>query len=206
MVQYLSHKFERSYQSCLFGRLWNTKQHFFWVTRTTPIATSLWLYSRAAVLNTRRKGTVVRAASQFTPRAILGCIVHCCVCTIFAPLSFIRHYRISSEYSGVSTARGSEELLYHFEELLYHFASQNYRFLLLFFCYLGEKFIQDYVGRSEGKNHLEYVSVEVRIILKWIFQKLDGEAWTGSGLGQVAGFCECGDEPLACIKCGEFLD
>jgi hypothetical protein len=29
---------------------------------------------------------------------------------------------------------------------------------------------------TEGKNHLEYIGVEVRIILKWIFQKLDGEA------------------------------
>ena len=39
--------------------------------------------------------------------------------------------------------------------------------------------MQDYVGRSEGKNHLEYVSVEGRIIFKWIFQKLYEEAWTG---------------------------
>ena len=28
----------------------------------------------------------------------------------------------------------------------------------------------------------------------------------GSGLGQVAGFCECRNEPLVSIKCGEFLD
>jgi len=94
------------------------------------------------------------------------------VCTTFAPFSFTRRYRISSEYSGVDTARGSAELLYLF-------ASQNYRFLLLFFCYLGERCMQDYVGRSEGKNHLEYVSVEGRIIFKWIFQKLYEEAWTG---------------------------
>ena len=27
-----------------------------------------------------------------------------------------------------------------------------------------------------------------------------------SGQGQVAGTCECGDEPSGSIKCGEFLD
>ena len=26
-----------------------------------------------------------------------------------------------------------------------------------------------------------------------------------SGYGQVAGTCECGNEPLGSIKCGEFL-
>jgi hypothetical protein len=34
-------------------------------------------------------------------------------------------------------------------------------------------------------------------------------AWTGliwSGEGQVAVFCECGNEPLGSIKFGEFLD
>ena len=28
----------------------------------------------------------------------------------------------------------------------------------------------------------------------------------GSGYGQVTGTCECGNEPLGSIKCGEFLD
>ena len=28
----------------------------------------------------------------------------------------------------------------------------------------------------------------------------------GSGKGQVAGTCECGNEPSGSIKCGEFLD
>ena len=28
----------------------------------------------------------------------------------------------------------------------------------------------------------------------------------GSGQGQVAGTCECGDEPSGYIECGEFLD
>ena len=28
----------------------------------------------------------------------------------------------------------------------------------------------------------------------------------GLGLGQVAGTCECGNEPSDSIKCGQFLD
>ena len=28
----------------------------------------------------------------------------------------------------------------------------------------------------------------------------------GSGKGQVAGTCECGNEPSGSMKCGEFLD
>jgi len=34
------------------------------------------------------------------------------------------------------------------------------------------------VRKLEGKNHLEVPDVDGRIILKWIFRKLD-EAWTG---------------------------
>jgi len=34
------------------------------------------------------------------------------------------------------------------------------------------------VGRPEGRHHLEVPGVDVRIILKWIFQKWDGEAIT----------------------------
>jgi hypothetical protein len=29
---------------------------------------------------------------------------------------------------------------------------------------------------------------------------------SGSGYGQVAGTCKCGNEPSSSIKCGEFLD
>jgi hypothetical protein len=34
----------------------------------------------------------------------------------------------------------------------------------------------------------------------------DQDFYSGSGLGQVAGTCECGNEPSSSMKCGEFLD
>ena len=54
------------------------------------------------------------------------------------------------------------------------------------------------VGKPGGKNHWEDPGVDGRIILGWICRKLDVMAWTGSmwlGEGQVAGTCECGNEP-----------
>jgi len=30
--------------------------------------------------------------------------------------------------------------------------------------------------------------------------------WYGSGLGQMAGSCECGNESSGSVKCREFLD
>jgi hypothetical protein len=55
---------------------------------------------------------------------------------------------------------------------------------------------------------LEDPDVDGRILLKWIFETLDGREWTdrsGSGQGQVAGSHECGNEPLGSIQCGECL-
>ena len=57
------------------------------------------------------------------------------------------------------------------------------------------------------KDHLGDQGVDGRIIR--IFRKWDvgyGLDQDGSGQGQVAGTCECGNEPSGCIKCGEFLD
>jgi len=35
------------------------------------------------------------------------------------------------------------------------------------------------MGKSEGKrDHLEDTGVDVRIILRWIFRRWDGEAWS----------------------------
>jgi hypothetical protein len=61
---------------------------------------------------------------------------------------------------------------------------------------------------TEG-YHWEDPGVEGKIILKWIFEKWleeHGLDSSGSGYGQVAGSCECGNEPSASIKCGEFLE
>jgi hypothetical protein len=60
------------------------------------------------------------------------------------------------------------------------------------------------VGKPEGSSNLEDPGVDGIIILKWIFERLDGA--TGSGYGQVAGSCECDDEPSGSINCGEFLE
>jgi len=50
--------------------------------------------------------------------------------------------------------------------------------------------------------------IDGRIILKWIFNKWDWEAWTGLIWFRiaVAGPSEGGNEPSGSIKCGEFPD
>jgi hypothetical protein len=58
-------------------------------------------------------------------------------------------------------------------------------------------------------DHLEDQGVDEKIILKWILEKWDGDHGldrSGSRKGQVAGFCECGNEPWDSIECGELLD
>jgi hypothetical protein len=50
------------------------------------------------------------------------------------------------------------------------------------------------VGGSDGKNHLEEVGIDGRIILKWIFKKWNGRHGSGSGQGEVAAASECGNE------------
>ena len=55
----------------------------------------------------------------------------------------------------------------------------------------------------------EDTGVYGRIILKWIFKRLDrGHRLdrSNSVQGQVAGSCECGNEPSGSIKYAEFLD
>jgi hypothetical protein len=49
--------------------------------------------------------------------------------------------------------------------------------------------------------------IDGRIILKWIFEKWNGGAWTELiWWEQVAGSCERGNEPSGSIKCGFFLE
>jgi len=51
--------------------------------------------------------------------------------------------------------------------------------------------------------------VDGRLILRWTFWKWDvgfGLGRAGSGWGQVAVTCECGNEVSGSIKRGQFLD
>jgi hypothetical protein len=60
----------------------------------------------------------------------------------------------------------------------------------------------------EGDN-FEDVGVDGKPILKRVFKKwVRGMNWflSGSGYGQVARSCECGNEPPCSIKCREFLE
>jgi hypothetical protein len=64
-------------------------------------------------------------------------------------------------------------------------------------------------GNMREGNHLEDPGLDGRIILKWIFERLDERAWTGSiwpRKGYVMGSCQYGDEHSGSIKCGEFLE
>ena len=59
------------------------------------------------------------------------------------------------------------------------------------------------------RDHMKEAGVDGTIILRWIFRKWDvgrGLDRGGSGYGQVAGTCECGNEPSGSVKCGKFLD
>ena len=65
------------------------------------------------------------------------------------------------------------------------------------------------VGKPEGKRPLEDPGVDERIILRCIFRSgMWGHVLDQSGLeqGQVAGTCECGNEPSGSTKCVGFLD
>jgi hypothetical protein len=64
-------------------------------------------------------------------------------------------------------------------------------------------------GNLRERDHLEDPDSDGRIILIWIFRKWDvgaGLDRAGRGYGQVVGTCECVNEHLGSIKCGEFLD
>ena len=63
-------------------------------------------------------------------------------------------------------------------------------------------------GNLRERDHLGDPDVDGRIILRWIFEKWVGRYGldlSGSGEGQVAGTCECGNEHSGSIKCGEFF-
>ena len=56
------------------------------------------------------------------------------------------------------------------------------------------------------RDHLQDVGVDGIIILKGSSVNgigRHGLVWSGSGWGQMAGICECGNEHSGSIKCGE---
>jgi hypothetical protein len=64
-----------------------------------------------------------------------------------------------------------------------------------------------WLGNLREGDHMEDLGIDARIILKWILEKWnEGHRLdpSGSGQGQVASSCQCGNEPLVSIKCGEF--
>jgi len=62
------------------------------------------------------------------------------------------------------------------------------------------------VGKPEGKRPVEDLGIDGRV-LKLILNRIErcGLVLSGSGYGQVAGFCECCNEPSGTIKGGETL-
>jgi hypothetical protein len=67
----------------------------------------------------------------------------------------------------------------------------------------GEVHTGLYWGNLMEGDHLEDPGKDGRIILKWIFERLDGGHGldqSGSGYGQVASSCEYGDAPSGSIK------
>jgi len=64
------------------------------------------------------------------------------------------------------------------------------------------------VGRLEGKKRLEDLAIDGGMISYWMSDSEVG-GWTGLiwlRSEQMAGCCECRNEPSCSIKCGEYVD
>jgi hypothetical protein len=65
------------------------------------------------------------------------------------------------------------------------------------------------MGRAEGKRALGRPGCKCEDNIKMYLHEVGREMWTGlcgSGQGQAAGFCECGNQLPCSVYCGEFLD
>jgi hypothetical protein len=59
----------------------------------------------------------------------------------------------------------------------------------------GDVHTEFWLGDLRGRDHLTDLGLDGRTIIKRIRRRK----------GQVAGVCECGNEPSGFIQCGEFL-
>jgi len=64
-----------------------------------------------------------------------------------------------------------------------------------------KKCIGFWCGYLTERRHLEELGIESRVIVKSVLRESVGK-WTY--LAQVAGLCECGNDPLGSMKCGKF--
>ena len=66
------------------------------------------------------------------------------------------------------------------------------------------------VGKPDGMGPLGRPRHRWEDNMKMNLQEVECEGYgldrAGLGEGQMAGICECGNEPSGSIKCGEFLD
>ena len=62
------------------------------------------------------------------------------------------------------------------------------------------------MGKPEGKRPLRRPSHRWEDNIKMDLQEVGCGCMDWIELAQVAGTCECGNEPSGSIKCGEFLD
>jgi hypothetical protein len=68
---------------------------------------------------------------------------------------------------------------------------------------------RDLVGKPEGRRPLVRPRSRWEDNIKMYLREVEWEAWTGSiwlKIGQLAGCCECGNEPSGSIKCLELSD
>lgn len=74
----------------------------------------------------------------------------------------------------------------------------------------GEKrsFYKALQENLKKRDCLQYIGVDERILLKWVFSKCAGGhkmEWSDSGQGQVGFYCECGDEISGSVNADNFL-
>jgi hypothetical protein len=65
----------------------------------------------------------------------------------------------------------------------------------------------DFGGQTEGKNHFEEKDVDGILKIKYLLKKLFWKAidLSASDYGQVAEFCEQGNEHSDCTECVNFV-